>query len=153
MKVESYRVLAVDPGEKRIGIAISDPSGTIANPLAIIKHVNRAEDAGRVVQLAQQYRVVRIIVGHPLDAEGEVTPAALRAERFARALQAQSDLPVELWDEYGSTREAQAARTALGVSRRKRCGHLDDLAAAVILQTYLDFNASHPLSSVKEEEG
>lgn len=151
MITERGRILAVDPGEKRIGIAVSDPSGTIANPLAVIKHTSRAEDAAKVAQLVQQYEVVRVIVGHPLDSDGEAGPAALRAERFAQALQAQIELPIEMWDEYGSTREAQAARIAMGVRKRKRREHLDDLAATVILQAYLDFIASHGL--LPGEEG
>jgi putative Holliday junction resolvase len=145
MSTENRRILAVDPGGKRIGIAVSDPTGTIANPLTVIKHTSRGEDAARVAEIAGQQGAVRIIVGHPLDADGEAGPAALRAERFAEALREQTDLPVEMWDEFGSTREARQARIAMGVSRRKRRGHLDDLAAAVILQNYLDFIAAHSL--------
>lgn len=152
MTDENRRILAVDPGEKRIGVAVSDPTGTIASPLTVVKHTARGEDAARIAQLAREQGAVRIVVGHPLDAEGEAGPAALRAERFAEALQALTSLPVELWDEFGSTREARAARIALGVPRRKRRGHLDDLAAAVILQSYLDFTASHPLPAGGEGE-
>ncbi len=152
MMPENRRILAVDPGEKRIGVAVSDPTGTIANPLAVVKHTARREDVARIAQMAEEQEAVRIIVGHPLDAEGEAGPAALRAERFAEALQAQTGLPVELWDEFGSTQEARAARIALGVPRRKRRGHLDDLAAVVILQSYLDFTASHLLPPGGEGE-
>lgn len=144
--MENRRILAVDPGGKRIGIAISDPTGTIAGPLTVIKHTSRREDASRVAELARQNGAVRIIVGHPLNAEGEAGPAALRAERFAEVLREMTGLPVEMWDEFGSTREAREARIAIGVPRRKRRGHLDDLAATVILQSYLDFIASHPIS-------
>ncbi len=144
------RILAVDPGSKRIGIAVSDPTGTIANPLTVIKHTSRREDAARVAELAAQQGAARIVVGHPLGADGEIGPAAARAERFAEVLRELTGLPVVLWDEYGSTREARQARIALGVSRAKRRGHLDDLAAAVILQSYLDFVASHPLTGGEE---
>jgi putative Holliday junction resolvase len=151
MNSENRRILAVDPGEKRIGIAVSDVTGTIANPYSIIKHTARNVDAALVVQVANELNTVRIIVGHPLGADGEVGPAARRAERFAQALQDQTELPIELWDEFGSTQEARSARIAMGVSRRKRKGHLDDLAATVILQTYLDFIASHRFSTNSEE--
>ncbi len=134
----SGRVLAVDPGEKRIGVAISDPSGTIANPLSVIVHVSRPVDAATIAQLAQEQAAVKIVIGQPLDAEGLPGPQARRAARLAEAVQGQTDLPVILWDESGSTQSARAARMAMGVSRRKRRGHLDDLAATYILQTYLD---------------
>lgn len=132
------RVLAVDPGEKRLGIAISDPTGTIARPLTVIKHISRMVDAATVTQLAKEQEAVRIVIGQALDAEGQLTPQAWRAARFAEAVSEQTDLPVELWDESGSTQAARSARIAMGVSRKKRAGHLDELAATVILQTYLD---------------
>lgn len=132
------RILAVDPGEKRLGIAVSDPTGTIASPLAVLKHVARAVDAAAIAQLAREQEAGRIIVGQALDDENLPTPQSRLAERLADAIRLETDLPVELWDESGSTQTAQAARRAMGVSRRKRRGHLDDLAAAVILQSYLD---------------
>jgi putative holliday junction resolvase len=132
------RVLAVDPGEKRIGLAISDPTGTIANPLRVIKHVARPVDAAAVAQIAEEQGAGLIVVGQALDDEGLPTLQSRRAERLARAIREKTSLPVELWDESGSTQAAIAARIAMGVSRKKRRGHLDDLAAAVILQSYLD---------------
>jgi putative Holliday junction resolvase len=136
------RVLAVDPGEKRIGLAISDPTGTIANPLAVIKHVSRPVDAASIAQMAKENQAGLIVVGQALNVEGKPTPQSRRAVRLANAIRSQSELPVELWDESGSTQAARAARIAMGVSRRKRGGHLDDLAATYILQDYLDAHAS-----------
>jgi putative Holliday junction resolvase len=132
------RILAVDPGDKHIGLAISDPTGTIANPLTVLKHRARKTDAAEIVQIALKRGVERIIVGQPLDDEGRPTPQARKAARLARTIQSLCDLPVELVDESGSTQAARAARIALGSPRRKRRGHLDDLAATIILQTYLD---------------
>jgi putative Holliday junction resolvase len=132
------RILAVDPGEKRIGIALSDPTATIANPLTVIQHVSRALDAATVAQLAQDNQVGLIVVGEALDENSEPTPQSRRARRLAAAIRSQTDQPVVLWDESGSTQAARAARLAMGVTRRKRSGHLDDLAATVILQSYLD---------------
>ncbi len=132
------RILAVDPGEKNIGIALSDPTGTIANPLAVVQHVARAVDAAQIAGLAAEYGVERIIVGQALDDEGQPTPEGRRSARLAEAIRAQTDLPVELWDESGSTQAARSARLAMGSSRRKRQGHLDELAATYILQTYLE---------------
>jgi putative Holliday junction resolvase len=137
------RILSVDPGSKRIGLAISDPSGTIANPLTVLDHRARLVDAASVADLARANRVVRIIVGQSLDDDGLPTFEGRRSARFAEALRTQTDLPVELWDEALTTRDARSARIALGVSRRRRSGHLDDLAATVLLQSYLDAQTSH----------
>ncbi|MEZ0396888.1 MAG: Holliday junction resolvase RuvX [Anaerolineales bacterium] len=132
------RVLAVDPGSKRIGLAISDPTGTVANPLTVLTHVARAEDAAAVAAIARQQEAGLIVVGQSLDEDGQPTFEGRRAARFAEALRAQTSLPVVLWDEAFSTQDARAARLALGVRRSRRRGHLDDLAAAVLLQSYLD---------------
>lgn len=132
------RILAVDPGEKRIGVAISDPTGTIANPLVVIEHVARPVDAATIAALAKDHGATAIVVGQSLDEQGKPTFEGWRAARLATAIRSQTDLPVEMWDESYSTHDARAARLALGSPRRKRRGHLDDLAAAVILQSYLD---------------
>jgi len=135
------RVLAVDPGEKRIGMAISDPTATIANPLRVINHVSRPLDAAQIALAASEQQARLIIVGQALDQEGLPGPRARSAMRLAEAIRLQSDIPVELWDESGSTQEARAARFSMGVSRRKRSGHLDELAATIILQSFLDAHA------------
>lgn len=137
----SGRVLAVDPGEKRLGIAISDPSGRFARPLLVLKHVARNIDAAQIARLAEENEAVRIIIGQALDDEGLPTPQARHAARLAEAVRAQTSIPVELWDESGSTQAARAVKIAMGAPQRKRRGHLDEIAAAVILQSYLDAHA------------
>ncbi len=132
------RILGVDHGEKRIGLAISDPSGTIAGPLSVIQHVSRAVDAAQVAALAAEHQAELIVIGQSFDEEGRANQAGRRAERFAEALKGQTALPIVLWDESMSTSDAREFRLAMGVSRKKRAGHLDDAAAAVILQSYLD---------------
>lgn len=132
------RVMAVDPGEKRLGLAISDPTATIANPLAVIEHVSRAVDAASIASLAREHGAVLIVIGQALDWDGGPTPSSRHAARLAEAVREQTDVSVILWDESGSTREARSARVAMGVNRRKRQGHLDEIAATVILQSYLD---------------
>ncbi len=131
-------VLAVDPGDKRIGLAVSDLSGTIANPLRVIEHVARLVDAAAIAQVAAERGAGLIIVGQALDEDGQAGPAARKAQRLAEAIRSQTEIPVELWDESSSTEEALRARRALGASRKKRSGHLDELAATVILQDYLN---------------
>ncbi len=135
------RILAVDPGEKRIGIAVSDPSGTIANPLTVLKHVSRPIDAAAIAQLAEQAGAGLIVVGQAIDEEGLPTVQGRRAARLAAAIRQQTAIPVTLWDESDSTVAARLARIAMNAPRRKRGGHLDELAATYILQTYLD---AHP---------
>lgn len=135
------RILAVDPGEKRHGLALSDPSATLARPLAVIQHVSRPVDAAAIAQTAADQDAGRIVVGQTFGLDGKPDLSGRRAARLAAAIRAQTDLPVELWDESHTTQEARAAQIELGAPRRKRRGHLDDLAAAVILQSYLD---AHP---------
>ncbi len=136
------RVLGVDHGEKRIGLAISDPTGTIARPLSVIEHVSRPVDAAQVASLAAENQAELIVVGESFDEEGRPNPAGRRAERFAEALKAQTTLPIVLWDESLSTADARELRIAMGTSRKKRGGHLDEAAAAVILQSYLEAQRS-----------
>jgi putative Holliday junction resolvase len=135
----------VDPGLKRIGLAVSDPTQTIASPLQVFPHVSRAVDAAQIARAANEQKAVRIIIGSPLDSEGRPGPAARSSARLAEAVRVQTDLPVELWDESGSTQAAREARIAMGVSRAKRRGHLDDLAAVVILQSYLDAHSGRKI--------
>ena len=134
------RILAVDHGEKRIGLAISDQTGTIANPLSVIQHISRAVDAAQVAAIAVDQGAGLIVIGQSFDEDGQPNLAGRRAARFAEALQGQTDLPVELWDKSFSTQQARAARVHMGVSRKGRAGHMDEIAATVILQSYLDAN-------------
>jgi putative holliday junction resolvase len=142
------KVLAVDPGEKRIGLAISDPTGTIARPLQVLKHQSREKDARAIVELALLEKAALIVVGQPLDSEGRVGFQARKYQRLAHVIQAQADIPVVLWDESGSTDAAIQSRLQMGVSRKKRKGHLDSVAACIILQDFLIENETR----IKSEE-
>ena len=139
------RILGIDPGDKRIGVALSDPTGTIANPITVIQHVSRADDAAAIIKLALENQVERIVIGQSLDDEGEPTPQGRSAARLRDVIISLTDIPVELWDESGSTQAARSARIAMGVPRNKRRGHLDEIAATYILQDYL--NAHSPISN------
>ncbi len=125
------RVLAVDPGDKRIGIAVSDPSGTIARPLIVIEHVSRQADAQSIVQHAVEYDAEMILVGIALDASGQIGLQARKELRLVDALRKITKLEIETWDETDST---QMAIQLVG----KRDKMTDARAAAVILQEYLD---------------
>jgi len=132
------RILAVDHGEKRIGLALSDPTGTIASPLTVIKHSSRLMDAAQVANAAMENGAGLIVIGQSFDEEGNPNLAGRRAAKFAGALQEQTQIPIILWDESFSTQDARAARIELGVSRKKRSGHHDSLAAVMILQSYIE---------------
>ena len=132
------RILAVDHGEKRIGLALSDETTTIASPLKVVEHVSRVIDAAQIAELAAQNDVKLIVIGQSFDDDGNPNPAGRRAGRFADELKNQTNIPVEMWDESFSTQDARSARIQLGVSRKKRAGHQDVFAAVVILQSYLE---------------
>lgn len=134
------RILAVDHGEKRIGLALSDPTGALASPLTVIKHVSRLLDAAQVANLAAENEAGLIIVGQSFDEEGNPNLAGRRAAKFAEALREQTRIPVELFDESFSTQDARAAVIELGYSRKKRAGHHDSLAAVMILRSYIEAN-------------
>jgi len=137
-KKKYMRILAIDHGEKRIGLALSDPTRTIASPLKVIKHVSRMIDAAQVAEIANENEVSLIIIGQSLDEDGKPNMAGRRAGRFADELKNQTQIPIEMVDESFSTQIARNARIELGVSRKKRAGHQDEYAAVVILQNYLE---------------
>lgn len=124
------RILAVDPGEVRLGIAISDPSGTIARPLETLYHQSRAADAEAILAIAHEHAAALILVGVAYDEGGQTGPQARKALRLAEAIQSIGTLPVETWDETGST--------LVALRNKERDTNLDARAAAVILQDYLD---------------
>lgn len=132
------RILAVDHGEKRIGLALSDPTATIASPLKVIEHVSRVVDAAQVAQIASDNEIGLIVVGQSFDEEGKPNLAGRRAAKFADALREQTQIPVELFDESFSTQDARTLVIEMGLSRKKRTGHHDALAAVAILRSFLE---------------
>jgi putative Holliday junction resolvase len=132
------KVLAVDPGDKRIGLAISDDWGVIANPFYILKHISREKDALEILRLATEKDVEKIIIGSSYDDDNQLTPQGRKAQKLADTIRRLGFADIELWDEFESTKTAQKTRLKMGVKRSKRRGHLDDMAATIILQSYLD---------------
>jgi putative Holliday junction resolvase len=131
------RILGIDPGERRIGVALSDPTGTIASPHSVIDR--RTDDVGaRVRELCAEYDVDRIVVGLPTSLSGFEGPAAEAARSVGLIVAEASGLPVEFHDERFTTVTAEAALLEGGVRRAKRREVRDKVAAAVILQSYLD---------------
>jgi putative Holliday junction resolvase len=132
------RVLAVDPGQRHLGLAISDPTGTLARPLVTLKHVSRAADAQRIVEVATAESVELVLIGYPLDSEGLPGLAARQSENLAEAVRAITPLPVQLFDESFSSQAAEEALRQAGKKRRDRREQVHAVAAASILQSYLD---------------
>jgi len=124
------KILAVDPGDVRIGLAISDSSGIIARPLLVFRHRSRKKDVERILQEVDTQGAETILIGVALDLEGEEGPQARKALRLVRALQEVTVKAIVTWDESGSSQRARH----LG----KKDDMIDARAAAVILQEYLD---------------
>ena len=131
-------VLAIDHGLRKIGVAVSDATATLARPLVILKHIAREIDARNVLDLALKHEATTIVVGQSLDENGEPNAAGRNAGRFADELRRLGPMTVVLWDESFSTKDALAMRIQAGLSRKRRNAADDALAAAVILQSYLD---------------
>ena len=138
------RLLAIDPGERHIGVAVSDPSGIIARPLTTLTHESRAKDAERLLALALEHEVAGIVVGIAFDAQGEAGPQARQAQRLAEVLRTLTPLPVIPHDESYSSAAARAMMLASGKKRRERREQIHAIAAAVLLQSYLDANPVPP---------
>jgi putative Holliday junction resolvase len=135
------RVLGIDLGSRRIGIAATDGLGLTAQPRETLARHGGARDIEAIAAVVRDVGADRIVLGLPLDPEGAEGPAARRARDFAGKLAAALHLPVELVDESFSTVEAEAVLLAADVSRARRKQVVDKLAAAVILQRWLDQQA------------
>lgn len=131
------RILALDLGTRRIGVALSDPTASVAVPLETIAHRERRKDLAQVAALARNHGVGRIVVGWPRNMDGTSGPAAKRAEAFAETLRRIVGVPVDLWDERLSTVAAERTLRDASVKRNRRRAVRDQVAAALILQAYL----------------
>lgn len=131
------RLLGIDHGLKRIGLAVSDASGLVARELAIINRTTNQEDFERINQFAREQHVVAIVVGLPFNDQaepGEYTQADT-VRRWVERFQATASLPIILWDEQLTSQDARELSIR---QRRKMRDPIDDLAARVMLQSYLD---------------
>jgi len=131
------RILAIDYGRRRLGLALSDAAGLTARPLATLERTNRRNDLRRLREIVRQHDVRRIVVGHPLHLDGTVGEMAAETARFATRIEKQLGLPVELVDERLSSWEAEQVLAATKAAPRKRARSLDQVAAAVILRDFL----------------
>jgi putative Holliday junction resolvase len=134
------RVLGIDPGERRVGVALSDPGRVIASPLEVIDR-RRMDVAERVADLCGEYDVTTIVVGLPVSLGGTEGPAAERARELGSQVTASIGHDVVYWDERFTTVTAEASLLEAGMRRDRRRERRDMVAAAVILQSYLDHHA------------
>ena len=139
------RLLAIDLGDRRIGLAISDPTGTIASPAGhITRRAGKRPPVGEILDRAKALEAEGFVVGLPLDEAGEDNERCIEARRVADLLGEQSGLPVRLVDERFTTAAAQRAIREMGGSTRGRKGDVDALAATVLLQHALQLPGADP---------
>ena len=131
------RILGLDFGEKRIGVAVSDPLGITAQGLEVISGMDLSSAVERIKEICNQYEVERIVVGLPLRLDGSRGPAVEGAERFRDLLHGSTGLPVIMVDERFSSKAAERVLLSADLRRNKRKGIRDKLAAVLILDTYL----------------
>jgi putative Holliday junction resolvase len=146
------RILAVDYGRKRIGLALSDELGLTAQPLGTLVRMNRQKDLSRLREACRTHGVTHIIVGHPLHMTGEAGEMANEAARFAARIEKEIGIDVELVDERLTSWEAaQTVAETRPPARRKR-EPLDDVAAAILLRDYLEQTRGRTRSGVAEKD-
>ncbi|MBE3590322.1 MAG: Holliday junction resolvase RuvX [Firmicutes bacterium] len=132
------RVLALDVGDRTLGVAVSDPFGWTAQSLGTLRRTRDERDFEAVLELVRRYGAERVVVGLPRNMDGTEGPRALRTRRFAEALRRRLPVPVEEWDERLTTVQAERALLDADVSRARRRRVIDGMAAALILQSYLE---------------
>ncbi len=143
------RIMGLDVGEKRIGIAISDPMGWTAQGHSVLNRGRLTNDLEHLANLCAEYEIEKIVLGFPRNMNGTVGPKGEEIKEFGRVLEEYLSLPLDYWDERLSTVEAQRVLLEGNVSRQKRKGVIDKLAAMNILQGYLNRLANKGLSRDK----
>jgi len=138
-KLEALRYLGLDIGNRRIGVAVSDELGLTAQPvLTRERKRNQRDDLRSLARLCRRFGVVGIVVGNPVHLSGEVSPQAAKIQAFAAELGALTGLPIHLWDERLTTREAHRILYEAGHPRQQHRRVVDQVAATLILQSFMD---------------
>jgi putative Holliday junction resolvase len=146
------RILAIDYGRKKIGLALSDELQLTAQPLLVLKRVNRRDDLRRLRDICRKEGVARILVGHPLHMTGEAGEMAEEAARFAARLRKELRIEVHLVDERLTSWEAAQLVAETGSAGRRKDSSLDDVAAAIFLREYLERNRGRLQPTAAEKE-
>jgi putative holliday junction resolvase len=137
------RRLGLDVGDARIGLALSDETGTLASGLPTYERVGPRKDVRAIAELVREREVATVVVGLPLRLDGSIGPQAEKVLAFVESLRRALRVPVETWDERLTTVEAESLLREAGAKRRQRKASIDRVAAVLILQDYLD---AHPLA-------
>jgi putative Holliday junction resolvase len=132
------RILALDLGKKRIGLAISDPLGITAQGLPNLVRARKRTDLAALDQLVRERQVGLILMGNPINMRGDEGRQSAWVREFAQALEKRTGLPVKLWDERLTSVEANRVLRSSGISIEKRAAAVDRLSAVILLQSYLD---------------
>jgi putative Holliday junction resolvase len=132
------RILALDPGSKRIGIAISDELKVIAQPLEFVAVQPLADFFARLQEIVREKEVEMILVGLPRNMDGSYGPAAAKVQEFVAALKEAVPVPIKTWDERLTSAQANRVLLQANVRRQQRKQIVDKMAAAILLQSYLD---------------
>jgi putative Holliday junction resolvase len=130
------RILAVDPGTRRVGLAMTDPLQLIASPLRSIEFASEGKLVKDLLVLIRAREVERVVVGLPIREDGTEGEGCLRARSLAGRLR-EAGVQVTLWDERYSSREAESSLREMGLNRKQSIGRIDQIAAAIILEDYL----------------
>ena len=143
------RILGLDVGDRRVGVAVSDELGLTAQPVLTLVRKNRRQDLGSLRRLVRKFGCNQVVVGNPLYMSGDTSPQALKAQALAQDLQNNTGVSITLWDERLSTTEAHRHLDAAGHQPGKRRDVIDQVAAVLILQSFLD---SRPAVEAAREE-
>ncbi|HXN57396.1 MAG TPA: Holliday junction resolvase RuvX [Candidatus Angelobacter sp.] len=135
------RILAIDPGTVRLGLALSDPSGTIAQPLSVLARRSEPEDLKALTELVERHEVGMIVIGLPRLMDGRLDAAAHEAQAFGTQVARATGRPVAYWDERLTSVAAERYLIEQGKRRNKRRQEIDRMAATLLLQGYLDYRA------------
>jgi putative Holliday junction resolvase len=131
------RILAIDYGSRRMGLAVSDELGITAQGIETLQRRNRRSDFGRLQRVIREYQVQEIVLGNPLRMSGEEGAQSKKVAEFAEQLRQKFNLPVHLWDERLTSAEANRLLREAEISQEKRTQAVDRMAATLILQSYL----------------
>jgi putative Holliday junction resolvase len=137
MRQSGARIMGLDVGDRRIGVAVSDELGLTAQPVLTLVRSNRKQDLKSLQRLIRKYNCSAIVVGNPLYMSGDQSPQAAKAQAFAQLLREETGLPVHLWDERLTTTEAHRHLHAAGRPGSEHKAVVDQVAAVLILEGYL----------------
>jgi putative holliday junction resolvase len=138
MENTPLRIMGLDVGDRRIGVAVSDTLGLTVQPVLTLVRSNRRQDLKSIQRLIRKHDCSAIVVGNPLYMSGDQSPQAAKAQAFARMLREETGLPVHLWDERLTTTEAHRHLHAAGRAGSEHKAVVDQVAAVLILESYLE---------------